>query len=393
MERLGGDAAVAQTLLAAARGAGADGARVGIASTCIAAALATRERGSAWRIVPPGRDRDFVARRPLTTLPMERTVRETLARLGLRTCADLAARPASEIEILLGAEGLDAWRLCRAEDPRWPFRPQTPELPAAEADFEPGIEGTEPLRFVLPGLVEAVLAEAARWQRLPGALRLELRTEDRAEHALDVRPARPTGDVRVLVDLARLALEGVRLEGRISAVRLEAMGWEAAGADQLDAFLPAAPDPSAVLAALAGVLARWGEDALCQALPQGAHLPGRHAEWRSPGREAITRITRPPTVPRPPTGRGDSLTLCPHRLEPPEAVRVEVDAAGHPVAFWRGMTRAAVWADAPERLSGEWWAEGAYARDLYIAAVEQGPLWILAREGRTGAWRLEGWYD
>src|SRR4051812_49597545 len=49
MERRGGDVAVARALLAAARRAGFD-ARVGIASTCIAAAAATRERGTDYRV-------------------------------------------------------------------------------------------------------------------------------------------------------------------------------------------------------------------------------------------------------------------------------------------------------------------------------------------------------
>jgi hypothetical protein len=397
MERLGGDAATAEALLRAARGEGFSGARVGIAGTCVAAALATRERGSPWRVVPTGRDREFVARRPLAALPLSGALLETLRRLGLTLCRELAALAADEVELAFGAEGLAAWRLSRAEDERWPFRPHPPELPVAEVEFEPGIEGTEPLRFVLPGLVEAVLAGAATRQRLPEHFRLALTTEAGEEHAVEVRPARPTGEVRRILELARLSLEGVRLKGRmrIRAARLEAVGWGAAAADQLDAFRPAAPDPGAVLAALAGVLARWGEEALCQAVPCGAHLPARSAAWQSAGRAAVTQVARPGTAASAETPwpvSSDGLTLCAHRMEPAEEVRVERDVAGRPTAFWREGARTLLRASTAERLSGGWWGER-YACELYLAATDAGELWRLAHDVRADSWWLEGWYD
>jgi protein ImuB len=392
MERLGGDAGVAQALLRAAQSAGYAKARVGVASTCIAAALATRERGSAWRIVPPAREVDFIARRPLAWLPMPPSLFEDLHRLGLSSCRELAAFPAAEVELLFGAEGLALWRLCQGDDPRWPFRPQAPDTPVAELEFEPAIEGVEPLRFVLPGLVEAIVRQTAHRQRLPESYRLVLITEEAEERAVAVRPARPTGETRVILDLARLALEAEQLGARIAAVRLEAVGWSASQAEQLDAFEAAAPDPSAVLSALSGVLARWGEGAICQAVPHGAHLPSRAAVWESPGPAAVHAILHAPSTPRAPVGSGAVLTLCPHRLDRPEPVRVEVDAAGLPVSVWRAGSRYGVAADGPERLSGEWWGEP-YALDLYLAAAEQGPLWLLARDARTNTWQLEGWYD
>ncbi|HEV2131222.1 MAG TPA: hypothetical protein VGR27_08965 [Longimicrobiaceae bacterium] len=455
-ERRGGDPATAQALLAAAREGGFAEARVAIAGTCIAAAAATRERGSAWRVVPPGRDASFLSRRPLEVLPMEDELRRTLRLLGLRSCGELARIAAAEVELRFGAEGVRVWRLARGEDLRWPFRPPPPEHASAEAEFEPPVATLEPLRFVLRGLIASVVVQMACRQRLPAALRLLLRLEGAPEVSREIRPARPTADERVLADLCRLALEGIgELAASIVGIFLEELETGAARADQLDIFRPAAPDPAAVHTALAPLLARWGEGALSRAVLHGAHLPAAHASWEALGERGIRELTREeqfsagswrstqacigphvgPAVPRASAALHISsaeLPLCLRRFPEPQGIRVTVDAQGRPVGL--GSSGAVIapleddddlpdavpsggrplfvagsfigpavpaqfsdaWqrlhAEGPERISGEWWGS-AYAREYWLAEDEYGRLWLLFRDGRTGEWWGEGWWD
>ncbi|HEX8432340.1 MAG TPA: hypothetical protein VF625_13710, partial [Longimicrobium sp.] len=411
MERLGGDAAVARALHAAAVEAGFPEARVGIAATCIAAAAATRERGTEVRVVPPGGDASYLARCPLAVVPALPAVRATLALLGITSCGALADLPPAEVELRMGVAGLRAWRLARADDPRWPFRAAPPEHALADLDFDPPLHGAEPLRFVVPGLVGQLVNQMAERGRIPAGLVITLMLETvdgiRRERRV-ARPARPTGDTRVLADLCRRAAESPPPGAPLIAIRLEAEREATERADQLDAFAPPAPDPGALHAALLPVFARWGDGALSAAVRHGAHLPGEHAAWAPRGSDGIARFTdEPAPAPTVATPSAGGLPLCLRRLPEPRPVRVREDgerrpAGVEPVAPMElGLrpSRAAfphpMWktfAAGPERISGAWW-EGGNAREYWRVASADGWLGLLFRDAGSGGWFLEGWYD
>ena len=417
MERRGGDAAVAHALLDAAREAGFE-VQVGIAGTCIAAAAATRERGTPVRVVPPGADARYLRRRPLSLLPAPRDLRETLALLGLRSCGALADLDAADVELRFGSAGLAAWRLARAEDPRWPFRPPAPGVASAEAEFDPPIDSTEPLRFVLPGLIEAVCRQLDARQRIPARLRLVLTVDgadgvDRHDDAREVRPARATADARVLAELCRRAAEEPAPGGPLAGVRLEALDEGAARADQLDAFRPPAPDPGALHAALLPVFARWGDGALSAAVLHGAHLPAEHAAWEPLGSDAIAAFAH--AHPSPPDEAAEGVTelgracldLCLRRLPEPRPVRVREGPGRRPLEVELQSVDTAplggagesfppgVWktrSEGPERISGGWWAAGS-AREYWRVESPEGWLAVVFRDAAQGGWYLEGWFD
>jgi protein ImuB len=409
MEGWGGEAGVAQALVAAAGEAGFPRARAGVAGSCVAAAAATRTASPvSWRVVAPGRDAAFLGRRSLALLPMSDPLRETLSLLGLATCADLARLGAADVELRLGAEGLEAWRLARGDDPRWPFRPPVEVVAGAEVELDLPLASLEPLRFLLRGLIDSVLAALHRRQRVPAGLRLVLRLDDGTEPETRLRPARATGEERRLLDLCTAAVERMGpLPAGVRAVRLEAVEEGATGADQLDAFLPATPDPAALHAALAPLLARWGDGALSLAEPRGAHLSSAAAAWKRQGAGGIEALTvrgralvSEPRASYPERPAG--LPLCLRRFGTPRRIRV-LESGGRPAVLApepgevdleeAGLrTAVAIRAEGPERISGGWWGEG-YAREYWLAEERGGRLWLLYREGRGGGWRAEGWLD
>jgi protein ImuB len=401
MELRGGDAALSKALLEAARGAGFERARVGVAGSCVAAALATRVGGTAWRVVPAGRDAAFVSRRGLGLLPMEDGVRETLKLLGLKRCGELAELPASEVELRLGAEGVRVWRLARAEDPRWPFRPAAPAEIVAEAELDVAVETVEPLRFLVRGLLASVLEQLGRRQRIPAGLRLVLLLEGGGTRVLRIRPARATADERVLGDLCWRALEAATLEQPVAGLRMEGVEEGAPRADQLDIFRPPAPDPAAVHAALLPLLARWGEGALSRATPRGAHLPADAVVWEALGERGVLELADPgrdsaggeePESGEIAIGRAE-LPLRLRRLPHPDPLSVEIDPAGRPRSLrFPGGSALPIRAEGPERLSGRWWSDG-FAREYWLAEGADGQLRLLFQDGRSGEWRMEGWYD
>ncbi len=392
MHGQGGDAAVAQALLAAAQHFGFTRARVGLADSCIAAAAATRTLGSSWRVVPPGRDREFLVRQPLSLLPVLPDLPEQWALLGLCSCGELARLPAAEVELRWGAEGLWAWRLAQGDDPRWPFRPPPAGQVSADVEFDPPVETAGPLRFVLPGLVTSVAAQLALRQRIPAALRLVLRLAGAPPVSIEVRMARPTADSRMWAEQCRLALDGMgTLDRPIEGVLLEGLQEGVARADQLDAFLPAAPDPAALQGALGTLLARWGDSALSRAVLHGAHLPGEHAAWEPHGARALKLFAEPRPVLSRSGPTTPDLALCLRRFPAPVAVRVTEDPSGRPLALDIQNSRS-LQAEGPERISGAWWSER-FAREYWIAEDPDGRVWLLFRDAQSATWFQEGWYD
>jgi hypothetical protein len=361
--------------------------------------------------VPPGRERAYLHRVPLSVLPLPPALRDALALLGVRSCGELAVLAPAEVELRLGGEGLRAWRLARGDDPRWPFRPPPPEIASSGADFDPALEQAEPLRFVLAGMIGQVVAQLASRQRIPSRLRLLLRTAGGGDPRW-IAPARPTADPRVLADLCWRAVEERPLPAPLEGVSLEAVEWGVPRADQLDAFTPPAPDPGAVHAALLPVFTRWGDGALSEALLEGAHLPGEHATWvaRGPGGIAAVAAARP-------SGGTDAgadasvfrnvLTLCLRRLPDPLPAEVREDGARRPMGVrlpptanalsdpGMGTFPPAMWktrGEGPERISGAWWGRGG-AREYWRVEAPGGWLGLLYRDAGTGQWFLEGWYD
>ena len=140
-------------LLDAASEAGFPDAKVGIAGSCIAAAAATRERGTALRIVPPGADRRYLRRRALALVPMPADLRETLELLGLKTCGELAALSPADVELRFGPAGVAAHGAhLPSEHAAWDARGSAGIAPFARAHPPspgPREEGPELTRGVL----------------------------------------------------------------------------------------------------------------------------------------------------------------------------------------------------------------------------------------------------
>src|SRR5882672_11392714 len=102
----GGDADIAARLRRQARAVGLE-ARVGIAATRAAAAVAARV-GPAVHALPPGGERAALAPVALAALEWPEGLAATFTRWGLETLGDLAALPREGLGARLGAAGLAA---------------------------------------------------------------------------------------------------------------------------------------------------------------------------------------------------------------------------------------------------------------------------------------------
>ena len=150
---------------------------------------------------------------PLSELALPAPVKDWVRRFPLRGVRfqalhslTLEGLDAAGMELCVGEARLAAWRLPRAEHPRGSggarSRPPMDGPVVATAEFHRPVESTEPLRFVLKGLIDVVCWDLRRRQRLAARLQLTLRVGDiSSPHVREVRPAQPTANERVLAGL------------------------------------------------------------------------------------------------------------------------------------------------------------------------------------------------
>lgn len=156
----GGDDALASRALTLACDALGDRGvvHVGVADGPFAARLAAA--GKPTVVVPPGESRAFLAPWPLSTLERPDLV-DVLHRLGLRTLADFAALPATDVLARFGNDGATAHRLAAGLDERPPAtRPPAPDL-AVQAELDPPAERVDTAAFTGRALADELHSKLA----------------------------------------------------------------------------------------------------------------------------------------------------------------------------------------------------------------------------------------
>lgn len=402
-------AGAARTALRRLRRLGLSEARAGVADAAIAAAVAAEwaddlpahaaERNARITVVPPGRDRAFLAPLPLAVLhplpPLDGWLQDT----GLGTCADLAALSREAVEVRFGPAGVALWRLARADDPRLLFPPPARPLPEAGLewlDYE--LKDAERLLFVVNRLMATVTGALAEAGARATVLRLTLTfsgrpaasAEDTDPGLLTLRSARPTASRATWMRLARDAFERTILPDAVTGIRLAVEAVAGGVERQGDLFDRGFATGAAT------------EEAVTRVVDAGYAALVAPERWRHPLPERRTRwVVREPVEacgerPVPAAGGGPRLAL--QLLPAPRAIRVvTAPRRDHqvPVRFrdddgWHAVQVAA----GPDRVSGgQWEGEAAWARDYFRCVTAAGKLVWLFHDARACTWYLHGWWD
>lgn len=176
----------------------------------LAARLARPERPGAPAVLRT-LDRDELRDLPLSLLPADVAMRQRLALFGLVRMEQLAALPRSAVAAQFGATGERLQALARGHDPRPLVPRRRPERAAADATFEPPLDGIDAVALTLRRLA-AELCDRLRDRKLaPGRATLTLVFED----APALRVAQPFPQPALEPDwIARLLLSRVEAAAR-----------------------------------------------------------------------------------------------------------------------------------------------------------------------------------
>lgn len=475
-----GKAALATELIAMLERRGIAGVRAGVADTPIAAELAAvhgsgntpeARRSSAasgtathaaigrdaLTIVPPGRDRAYVALFPLSTLDLDPRLRPLLFGIGVATCGELAALDRESIEVRLGASAVPLWKLSRADDPRLIFSPAPPEAPHASLDWvEYALKDPMRLLFVLNNLIERVCATLAATGEGARELTIEFALTSKQVHVEMIRAARPTANRRTWIRVTRARVERITLAAAVTGITVHASRIAAREAPQGDLFDRGLASSQATEDAVARLIEDQGDVVVA---PQNSAHPllderttwlarkpadavatvnaaalGKQDKARTESGEmrgtvhATLRIVRErpghPFAPaRQPAGQAPeptptrALRTRPELLLQlaPAPLAISVETAPRrdhlvPVRYrdgdgWHEIVNVA----GPERVSGRQWdGDHAYAREYFRCVTKEGVLVWIFRDASTrkthrrrrvlvesgaSSWFLHGWWD
>jgi len=338
---------------------------------------------------------------PLARLELEPRLRDDLDRLGLCTVGDLITIPVTGLAARFGPRTAELVQLAQGLrfDPLQPVAPRAPDLGEQEFD-EPEADAWR-LLFVIKRLLHPLLSALADRQEAVALLQLDLVLADRAATLTreELRPAAPTLDVVLLMELVRLRLETMELSAGVERLVIEAVGLPAPP-EALELFRTRPRrDREAALRAVARVRAELGDEAVVRAELQPSHLPESSFRWRqveqlpTPAPLRLDTDDARPLVrrllPRPrPLLAGSPDLARRHGL------RLLRAAAGPMNRHLNAATDSAtsspdVQVHGPHLLSGGWWSREVRRVYHFLEDAHGQLLWVFYDEAR-GRWYLHG---
>ena len=325
-------------------------------------------------------ERRAARRVPLRRLDVEPGLRDALDRLGVRTVGAFLRLPAAGVRRRFGRE---AHRLHReaAGDLVVPFQPAPAVEPLARhLDLDAPETEVERLLFRVKQALDPLLeVMAARQEALAGLeLRLRLDAPAAAPRVERIRPAAPTLDVRQVLNLVHLRVEGLALPAGVIEIDLTVSPARATR-EQLRLFQEEARrDLRAADRAVARIRAEFGDGAVVRAALADGHLPEAAFAWLP-----LERVVRPVPAPagfRPLVRR---FFAAPRRVPSPR--QRELDGRMSPGA---GDGRVAETCG-PYVVSGGWWRTPIH-REYYFAGAG-GRVWRwIYYDRRRRAWFEQG---
>jgi protein ImuB len=359
----------------------------------IPAATAAVAEAEVVTLVPPGKDREFLAPYPLVVLrdvaKVDPRLLPLLAGLGIEVCGDLAALGREEVEVRCGADGIKLWRLARAEDRRRPFGAFPRTLPRASCAWtDYALRDGERLLFVIHRLVAQVCdALQARGEGARAlALRFALADRTVVDHTL--RAARATADRAAWLRLIRRDLENLRFTDAVTGITVRVDGAAALPDCQGDIFDRGFTTARATEQAVAQLLDACGMETLSLTVTDHPLLE-RRTQWQA--QEPVTMEGWGPK--RESSSRSPSLTVqlfsSPRKVRVMTTVRRDHDV---PVRYHDGEVAVDLLvAMGPDRVGGGSWEGTPYTRDYFQCVTASGRLVLLFRSGQE--WFLHGWWD
>ncbi len=371
---------------------GVEQVRAAMSLAPVCAEVAARYGKGALIAIPPGTERDYLARHPVGVLEPSLAFSSLLDGIGVESCGDLAKLDLESVEVRFGAEGARLWRLSRADDSRRIFSNIPRALPSASLDWvDYTLKDPERLVFIINALVGNISTELK--SRGQGAREMtmifSLANRESFEHL--VRPARSTASHKAWMRLIRTHLERITLPDGVVGITIRVESVTGEIERQGDIFDRGFATARAAEETIAELLDDQGAVVVT---PRNTQHPliDRRTEWVSQDpsqasariqiRERVVKATAAPSL---------TLQLLPEPRRIAVTTRRRRDHQV-PLQYRDKQWTTIISAAGPDRVSGGQWTEP-YAREYFRCVTDDGMMVWLYRDARSDEWYLHGWWD
>ena len=338
-----------------------------------------RSRGGVTIFRAPNDERQAAREVPLPLLDIEPAFRDTMIRLGIHTLGALCELPATGLRERYGAAAARLHRLaCGDLSPPLDLQYE-PEPVRQTLYFDEPVGNTLRLLFILKSRLPAMLAELRERSEALAALHIQLHFERHDPHIEELRPAEPSLEERVIIDLARLRLDAIVMRSGVTELHVEAVGQRvSAGQMQLFTEKPRR-DLAAANRALARVRAEFGNDVVRYAELRDGHLPEARVRWvpLEQLEAAKSTLKREPRLIRRLLINPQPLSRRPRRRNDDGWLARGVEHG--PVERMIG----------PWIISGGWWQRRIH-REYHYAETRRGDILWVYFDGVRQRWFLQG---
>ena len=224
-------------------------------------------------VIPPGHESAALGRLPVAALALEADPAETFAIWGIRTLAELAALPETDLVARLGPQALDWRNLARGELPH-AFQPIEAGFSLAEfCAFETPVEQIDSLLFIGARMIDCLATRASTHALSLASLTVEMKLEGGCTYQRTIRPALATVDRKFLLKLLQLEIAAHPPQSAVLSLILSAQAGQSSKV-QLGLFAPQTPEPSRLDVTIARLKAIAGEDRVGSPVLEDTHRPG-----------------------------------------------------------------------------------------------------------------------
>jgi hypothetical protein len=371
---------------------GVEKVRAAMSLAPVCAEVAARYGKGALVAIPPGTERDYLARHPVGVLEPSLALSSLLDGIGVESCGDLAKLDLESVEVRFGAEGARLWRLSRADDSRRIFSNIPRALPSASLDWvDYTLKDPERLVFIINALIGNITTDLK--SRGQGAREMtmvfSLANRESFEHL--VRPARSTASHKAWMRLIRTHLERITLPDGVVGITIRVESVTGEVERQGDIFDRGFATARAAEETIAELLDDQGAVVVT---PRNTQHPliDRRTEWVSQDpsqasariqlRERVVKATAAPSL---------TLQLLP---EPRRIAVTTKRRRDHqvPLQYRDKQWTTIISAAGPDRVSGGQWGEP-YAREYFRCVTDDGMMVWVYRDARDDSWYLHGWWD
>jgi protein ImuB len=343
-------------------------------------------------VVKVGQEYEAMQSLPLSSLGAQFSALQAgLSQVGLQTLGQVGALPVSSMAARFGVDGVKLARLVQGRDDL-PFV-ATALAESFEEHLEFGFpaESLEPVLFAMKSLLDALCARLNGRRLAVLRLKVVLQLEPRLSEIVVLRLARPSTQVRLLLEIFRVRMESVQLPHPVAALSVTVV--EHCPAPMRQVTLDEHPQQETALeVVLARLSTALGDEALQQLQTVSRFRPEQASDntaFTLPERPAPLLENAAPHCPASTSAHG---TERPTRfLTSPEPIEV--------IGQWRFVVLASqryevLALHGPETVSGVWWGQKPTpTRDYYrIWLNGLGAAWV-AQEHDTWRTLLVGWFD